>query len=545
MNSRRRIIVLSVLIILIAIVSGVSVAYAYWAKTIISENPNIVRSGCLNIEFSDLSSPISVDRTYPGENVYIDDILDIHSNSDYVEDSNYIFIDRHNDYYFKVTNTCNSPINYQVNLETLSNSDLDNHNLYVRLVEYVINNADISNYADLKNFFDNSSDEIFDYVSGYRSNNLDSFESVNTSLDNAIFSNRLHESSLNPYQAHIYSLNVSLDDGTDDSMNKTWNGKVTITSSYNPDTVPSGDSILEEYAFSDTFGRQGVKAIKPFKDIPDAEIISNATIISKPGTQYTYAWLDDDTLYYYSEANKIYMLSEMFGAPGSDWAAYFADVEYLDLSGLDTSKMTDMSYMFYKLAKLEYLDISSFDTSNVTNMNGMFDHCIKLKTLDLSNFNTSSVTEMSGLFSEMFALEDLNISSFDTKNVIDMSGMFEKCGDLKSLDLSFFNTSNVTNMSGMFSCCYDLMSLNLSNFDTRNVVYMSNMFGSCYSLTELDLSSFETGNVNFRDSYCFGCGLFNSTSNLTSITIDCEKSPSLKDYIQSKTSKTIVCSNEG
>jgi len=37
----------------------------------------------------------------------------------------------------------------------------------------------------------------------------------------------------------------------------------------------------------------------------------------------------------------------------------------LNLLNFDTSKVTDMSYMFYSCRSLTSLDLSSFDTSNV------------------------------------------------------------------------------------------------------------------------------------------------------------------------------------
>jgi surface protein len=47
----------------------------------------------------------------------------------------------------------------------------------------------------------------------------------------------------------------------------------------------------------------------------------------------------------------------------------------LDLSGFDTSSVTDMRSMFYGCSSLSSLDLSCFDTSSVTNMMCMFDGC--------------------------------------------------------------------------------------------------------------------------------------------------------------------------
>ena len=44
----------------------------------------------------------------------------------------------------------------------------------------------------------------------------------------------------------------------------------------------------------------------------------------------------------------------------------------LDLSTFDTSKVTNMSSMFYYCSSLTSLDVSSFDISKVTNFSNMF-----------------------------------------------------------------------------------------------------------------------------------------------------------------------------
>ena len=51
------------------------------------------------------------------------------------------------------------------------------------------------------------------------------------------------------------------------------------------------------------------------------------------------------------------------------------------LENLNTEKMTDMSYMFYRCEALTSLDLRSFDISQVTNMNSMFEFCNALTTI--------------------------------------------------------------------------------------------------------------------------------------------------------------------
>ena len=180
-------------------------------------------------------------------------------------------------------------------------------------------------------------------------------------------------------------------------------------------------------------------------------------------------------------------------------------IEDIILNGFDTSKVTDMGYMFKGCSSLVSLDLSGFDTSNVTDMGGMFDGCSSLMSLDLSGFDTSKVNLMDYMFNGCSSLKSLDLSGFDTSNVIDICVMFGGCSSLKSLDLSGFDTSNVTNMFWMFRDCSSLKSLDLSGFDTSNVTDMSYMFKGCSSLVSLDLSGFDTSNVTNMDFMFEGC----------------------------------------
>ncbi|MCR4748302.1 MAG: BspA family leucine-rich repeat surface protein, partial [Lachnospiraceae bacterium] len=188
----------------------------------------------------------------------------------------------------------------------------------------------------------------------------------------------------------------------------------------------------------------------------------------------------------------------------------------VDLSGLDTSTVTNMSYMFgdAKILQenLKTLDLSNLKTGNVTKMTGMFAGLQGIKTLDLSGFDTSKVTDMTEMFMWCEGLESVNLSSFDTSNVTGMSGMFDDCIRLKSLDLSGFNTKNVGGdsfmgggMSNMFKDCKALKNLDLSSFDTSNVASMSGMFSGCESLTGLNLINFNTSKVTNMSFMFSGC----------------------------------------
>ena len=228
----------------------------------------------------------------------------------------------------------------------------------------------------------------------------------------------------------------------------------------------------------------------------------------------------------------------------------------IDLSGWDTSNVTDMHSMFYNCSSLTTLDLSNLDTSNVTDMGAMFNNCSSLLNIDLSKNNLNKVQVFNDMFSGCESLESFKMSAIDN-DITSVSNMFKNCRNIKSIDLSNFRNKTTSqiyfhymfdgcdsvesidisgmdfsnaksgtdyyglsqlfrgcsklstinfpptvsfnnsgmSLNNMFNGCSSLTSLDLSNFDTTNVKYMYSMFNSCSSLTSLDLSSFDTSNV--------------------------------------------------
>lgn len=195
---------------------------------------------------------------------------------------------------------------------------------------------------------------------------------------------------------------------------------------------------------------------------------------------------------------------------------------YLNISGLDTSKAEDLSSMFWGCESLTELDVSGFDTSNATRLAAMFLGCYQLKSIDVSGFDTSKCTQMYRMFAYCYGLEQIDVSGFDTSNVTDMSEMFNDCFSLKELDVSGFDTSNVKNMEEMFDSCGALDSLDVSSFDTSNVTTMRLMFSGVSAVKELDVSGFDTSKVTDMSGMFAGCSALESldvsgfdTSNVT------------------------------
>ena len=180
---------------------------------------------------------------------------------------------------------------------------------------------------------------------------------------------------------------------------------------------------------------------------------------------------------------------------GADNMFSSAGTEHINLSGWNSSQLTDTSNMFLDTYALQTLNLDGFNTSNVTNMFGMFATSV-VPNLNLSSFNTSKVINMNSMFRGMRHLNTLNVSNFDTSSVTDFGQMFRGIvvAD-RTLNVLNFNTSNAVAMPMMFDGTNLIGSLNLSSFNTSKVIDMSNMFSNSVFLNSVNLSSFNTSAV--------------------------------------------------
>jgi surface protein len=145
--------------------------------------------------------------------------------------------------------------------------------------------------------------------------------------------------------------------------------------------------------------------------------------------------------------------------------------------------------MFYDCSGLTSLDVSGFDTSNVTDMQCMFDDCFGLTSLDVSGFNTSNVKNMNSMFRG---------GKGDTENI------YMSLTEIKGLEN--FDTSNVSNMAYMFADCNQLTYLNLSSFDTGKVTTMEGMYYNCSGLQKIDVGDgWSTVNVSNTNKMYINC----------------------------------------
>ena len=222
-------------------------------------------------------------------------------------------------------------------------------------------------------------------------------------------------------------------------------------------------------------------------------------------------------------------------------AYWFRNLQYVQnikLENLETSSVTNMTYMFNSAGGSVTTftisdDISNLDTSKVTNMSHMFDSAGRNATTwsigDISNWDTSNTTDMSSMFYSAGYNATTwtigNLSNWNTSSVTDMGYMFYRAGRNATTwsigNLSNWNVSSVTHMGSMFySAGYNAttFTLNLSNWNTSSVTYMGSMFyRTGYSATTftLNLSNWNTSSVTYMSLMFDSTGFKATTWSVT------------------------------
>jgi len=213
-------------------------------------------------------------------------------------------------------------------------------------------------------------------------------------------------------------------------------------------------------------------------------------VVANPNSSYLFTLLVNLSSIDFTNFNTSYVtnMSRMFYGNVS--------LKSLDLRKFDVSNVTDMSHMFAGIyaggeaasslvSSLETINMSGWDTSKVTNMDRMFNAASSIKTLDLSGFNTSNVTNMYSMFNYMISLETLDLSSFNTANVYDIDSMFEKCYNLKTIYVSdLWSNDSVEFGDYVFNGAYLLTG-------GSGVTYDDNK-------TDVSMANYETGYFTYK-----------------------------------------------
>ena len=256
-----------------------------------------------------------------------------------------------------------------------------------------------------------------------------------------------------------------------------------------------------------------ITSIKRADELPlSVNTDSTANIISAATSKLPiYAWYDNGIIYYYTEAEEIFLNesagSLFYGFSGlmdidsiSEWNAskmisadrmFYGAVNLVSLDALanwDISHTMDMSYMFSGTTNLADISgLANWNTSNLTNVSYMFNKSSTIVNLDsLSNWDMSKAENMSCLFYNATSLADISgLANWDTSNVKNMSYMFAFT-DIQDVDalttktvngVERWSVANVTNMKYMFGDDKKLSDIDgIANWDTSSATDISYMF---------------------------------------------------------------------
>lgn len=120
------------------------------------------------------------------------------------------------------------------------------------------------------------------------------------------------------------------------------------------------------------------------------------------------------------DTSSVENMSHMF----SNNRDYFMPKETVVHFNLDTSSVKDLSYFLYH-ARTWHPVVNTFDTRNVTNMASTFEEVWASPELDLTSWDTSKVTNMTKLFYDSSYIEKIYVSdTFVTTNVTQSDGIF-------------------------------------------------------------------------------------------------------------------------
>ena len=175
-------------------------------------------------------------------------------------------------------------------------------------------------------------------------------------------------------------------------------------------------------------------------------------------------------------------------------------IEINNTEYLDTSKVTNMSYLFYNCKNLKTVDVSGFNTSNVTNMAHMFRVCNSLDEIDVKCWDTSKVTTMESMFRECTALKELDLSSFNSPKLANVVNMFKDSSNIEVLNLTGFKTPKTVGFGQTFQGLSKVKELDLSGITKISSMYQA--FNNCAALNQLDLSHVTfSGTINFTQAF--------------------------------------------
>lgn len=164
----------------------------------------------------------------------------------------------------------------------------------------------------------------------------------------------------------------------------------------------------------------------------------------------------------------------------------------IDVSKWNPIKVNNTSDMFGMMFNVEEINLSGWTTPALTNMRAMFNMSTnnstnavmpKLKTIVFGeNMNTSKVTDMGWMFNMNATLTNVNLDKLNMTSVKDASNMLNGLKSMEIFNLQNWETPALTNATHMFSKNDKLKEINMPNINMRGVTSQSFMMAENPSL---------------------------------------------------------------
>lgn len=117
------------------------------------------------------------------------------------------------------------------------------------------------------------------------------------------------------------------------------------------------------------------------------------------------------------------------------------------IQNIDTSNMTDFSYMFHS-SEFSELNFSNWNMNRAINIQYMF-YTSKFTKIDFSNCNIQNINNMMYMCYGASNLTELNLTNCDTSNVTNMNLAFYNCKSLVKI-LGILNMNQLSSFTNVF-----------------------------------------------------------------------------------------------
>ncbi len=416
----------TIILILLVLVLLIGTSFALWQLTFTQTGTNVITTGCLKLTLTEETDAIN--------------LIDATPISD--EEGKQL-----SPFTFTLENICTTETNYIVNLETLSSGEKVLADNYVR-----VNLKEGSNELFIDNLLETHVNE----------------EKV---IEEATKAYKLHQGKLGNSEKISFNLRIWLDEKTeaiDEVMNASWEGKITVTANYVPPVsnknimIPmsietGGDDQMYGYTKNITYlGEYNngtlnspihVEFQNSLNPYSNAEQVVDFSV-SQDKSVLGYYVQDDGLKLYIQAAGKI-RVNPIASYYGLAYQTYFGQGSVGGIENLDTSLVTDMSYMFYmSIIKSESesssINLNHFDTSNVTNMSHMFDLFYETGVLEIDKWDMSKVTDMSYMFQFCRSIKTtINITN---QNIENYEGMFLNAATSEGAEITVNYTTETSDL---------------------------------------------------------------------------------------------------